>query len=415
MKSRGLLRDTTQLSIGQSLRLVIQAAYFVLVARSLGPDAYGAFVAVVAMAALLGPFSGMGTQNLFIKNVRSGKRQASVCWGNGLLLTVLSGTLLTALGLGLSILFRLRTAALVVVMVCIADLVLLKVTELAAFGFTAMDRMKQTSIQNVVASLLRLIGIITLVLTMHQVTLHRWVLVYLLTTTLATGYAMWQGRRLWGAPHIDLAALREDAAEGVLFSIAGSAATVYNDIDKIMLSKLSDLFATGVYAAAYRIIDVSMTPIRSLAAAAYPRFFLRGLDGLAATYRYALTLIAKTAIYGSAASAGLWLSAPLLPILLGSKYAAVAPAVRWLALIPFLRCVHSFLADAFSGAGLQHVRTAIQVLVAVLNTAANFVILPRYSWRGAAWVSLGCDGLLVIAFWLSAFYGLSKRNLTSAM
>lgn len=415
MKSRGLLRDTTQLSIGQSLRLVIQAAYFVLVARSLGPDAYGAFVAVVAMAALLGPFSGMGTQNLFIKNVRSGKRQASVCWGNGLLLTVLSGTLLTALGLGLSILFRLRTAAFVVVMVCIADLVLLKVTELAAFGFTAMDRMKQTSIQNVVASLLRLIGIIALVLAMHQVTLHRWVLVYLLTTTLGTGYAMWQGRRLWGAPHIDLAALREDAAEGVLFSIAGSATTVYNDIDKIMLSKFSDLFATGVYAAAYRVIDVSMTPIRSLAAAAYPRFFLRGLDGLAATYRYALTLIAKTAIYGSAASAGLWLSAPLLPILLGSKYAAVAPAVRWLALIPFLRCVHSFLADAFSGAGLQHVRTAIQVLVAILNTAANFVILPRYSWRGAAWVSLGCDGLLVIAFWLSAIYGLSKKNLTSAM
>jgi O-antigen/teichoic acid export membrane protein len=78
MKSRGLLRDTTDLSIGQGLRLVIQAAYFVLVARSLGPDAYGAFVAVVAMAALLGPFSGVGTQNLFIKNVRSGKREACV-------------------------------------------------------------------------------------------------------------------------------------------------------------------------------------------------------------------------------------------------------------------------------------------------------------------------------------------------
>jgi O-antigen/teichoic acid export membrane protein len=220
---------------------------------------------------------------------------------------------------------------------------------------------------------------------------------------------------LWGTARVNVAALREDAAEGVLFSIAGSATTVYNDIDKIMLSKLSDLFATGVYAAAYRVIDVSMTPIRSLAAAAYPRFFRRGLDGLAATYRYALTLIAKTAIYGSAASAGLWLSAPLLPMLLGSKYAAVAPAVRWLALIPFLRCVHSFLADAFSGAGLQHVRTAIQVSVAILNTVANFVILPRYSWRGAAWVSLGCDGVLVIAFWLSAFYLLSKRNLTSTM
>ena len=52
---------------------------------------------------------------------------------------------------------------------------------------------------------------------------------------------------------MDLRALREDAAEGVFFSIAGSATTVYNDIDKIMLSRLADLAATGVYAAAYRV------------------------------------------------------------------------------------------------------------------------------------------------------------------
>src|SRR6202451_4160842 len=159
MKTRGLLRDTTHLSIGQGFRLVIQAAYFVLIARSLGPDAYGAFVTVVAIAALLGPFSGVGTPNLFIKNVRSGKREAALCWGNGLLLTVLSGTLLSSLGIGLSLALHLKTPVFVVTVVCFADLVLLKVTELAAFGFTALDRMKQTSIQNVIASLLRLAGI----------------------------------------------------------------------------------------------------------------------------------------------------------------------------------------------------------------------------------------------------------------
>ena len=156
METGGLLRDTTHLSIGQGFRLVIQAAYFVLIARSLGPDAYGAFVTVVAMAALLGPFSGLGTATLFIKNVRSGKREASICWGNGILLTVLSGTLLSGLGVGLSALLHLKTVPFVVTIVCVADLVLLKVTELAAFGFAAMDQMKQTSIQSVVVSLLRL-------------------------------------------------------------------------------------------------------------------------------------------------------------------------------------------------------------------------------------------------------------------
>jgi O-antigen/teichoic acid export membrane protein len=408
MKSSGLLRDTTHLSIGQGLRLVIQAAYFVLVARSLEPDAYGAFVTVVAMAALLGPFSGLGTPNLFIKNVRSGKREAAICWGNGLLLTVLSGALLSALGIGLSLMFHLKTPVFVVTIVCFADLVLLKVTELAAFGFTALDRMKQTSIQNVIASLLRLGGISGLIVTMHQVTLHRWVLVYLLTTSLGTVYALIRGRQLWGPACTDLAALREDTVEGVLFSIAGSATTIYNDIDKIMLSKLADLASTGIYAAAYRVIDVTMTPVRSLAAAAYPQFFRKGVDGLAATHKYALSLIAKTVIYGCVVSAALWFFAPVLPLILGIKYAAVVPAVRWLALIPFLRCIHSFLADAFSGAGLQRVRTVVQVLVACLNIGINLVILPRYSWRGAAWTSLGGDALLVTAFWLSAHYYLRK-------
>ena len=404
MHTPGLLRDTVHLSLGQGCRLVIQAAYFVLIARALGPDAYGAFVTVVAMAALLGPFSGLGTGSLFIKNVRSSKREAAICWGNGILLTVLSGSLLSALGVGLSLILPLKTPPLVVITVCVSDLVLLKVTELAAFGFTALDRMKQTSIQGAAVSLFRLAGIATLMVTVRRVTLPRWALVYLLTSLLGTIYAVVKGGRVWGRPATDLRALREDVVEGVFFSIAGSATTVYNDIDKIMLSRLADLAATGVYAAAYRVIDVTMTPVRSLAAAAYPQFFRKGTGGLAATYSYARSLMAKTSLYGSLASAGLWLMAPILPHVLGRQYQAVVPAVRWLALIPLLRSVHSFLADALSGAGYQRTRTGIQVLAALINIVSNLVILPRYSWRGAAWTSLGCDGLLVVLFWLIVHY-----------
>jgi len=402
------------MSIGLSLRLVIQAAYFVLIARSLGPDAYGAFVAVVAMAAVLGPFSGMGTPNLFIKNVRSGKRDADVCWGNGLLLTVLSGLVFSAFVVAISAVFHFKSSSLVVIVVCISDLVFMKVTELASFGFTASNRMAQTSIQSVVVSLLRLSGIAVLMAAEPQVTLQRWVLVYLLTSLLGTVYAVWKGSQLWGTPSIDLPALREDVAEGVFFSIGSAATTVYNDIDKIMLSKLSDLASTGIYAAAYRMVDVSMTPVRSLVSAAYPQFFRKGLGGIRATYAYALSLIPKAAIYGAFASASLWLFASVLPFILGPKYDAVVPALRWLALIPLLRCFHTFLADALSGAGLQRVRTGIQVSVALLNIGLNLVVLPRWSWRGAAWTSLGCDGLLVVVFWLTALYYLRREDAAPA-
>lgn len=392
------------LSIGQGLRLLIQAAYFVLIARSLGPAAYGAFAAVVALAAVLGPFSGMGTTNLFIRDVRSGKREAVICWGNGLLITVVSGSLLTVLVLVLNHFLHLKTSSFIVLVVCISDLIFMKITELAAFGFAASNRMKDTSIQSVVISLLRLLAIGILVLTLHHVSLSEWVWAYLVSGMVGTGYAVYRGTALWGSPQLQLSSLREDLSEGLFFSISTSATSIYNDVDKIMLGRLSDFASTGIYSAAYRLIDVSMTPVRSLVSAAYPVFFKKSVGGIRATYPYAKSLIFKASMYGAAISIGLWICAPILPLLLGKQYILAVPALRLLSLIPLLRCFHVFLADSLSGAGFQRTRTVIQVGVGLLNVIANLLILPRFSWRGAAWTSLACDGLLVVIFWAVSDY-----------
>lgn len=404
LKRSGLARDTMHLSIGQGLRLVIQAAYFVLIARSLGPTAYGAFAAVVALVSVLGPFSGMGTTNLFIRDVRSGKRDAVICWGNGLLITVVSGSLLTAVVLVVNSLFHLKTGAFIVLVVCISDLIFMKITELAAFGFAASNRMKDTSIQSVVVSLLRLAAIGILVLALHSVSLSEWVWAYLVSGIIGTAYAVYRGTNLWGRPKLQLKSLREDLSEGLFFSISTSATSIYNDVDKIMLGRLSDFVSTGIYSAAYRLIDVSMTPVRSLVSAAYPVFFKKGIDGITATHPYAKSLIVKASMYGLAISASLWIFAPILPLILGKQYILAVPALRLLAPIPLLRCFHVFLADSLSGAGFQRTRTGIQVGVGVLNVVANLYILPRFSWRGAAWTSLACDGLLVVVFWATSDY-----------
>ena len=76
--------------------------------------------------------------------------------------------------------------------------------------------------------------------------------------------------------------VREDRR--IFFSVSSSAQSIYNDIDKTMLGRLSTMADTGIYGAAYRFIDVSMTPVRSLISAAYPRFFKIGAeDGFSGT------------------------------------------------------------------------------------------------------------------------------------
>jgi O-antigen/teichoic acid export membrane protein len=399
LKTSSFARDTGHLTMGQGFRLVIQAAYFVLIARTLGPNQYGAFVAVIALVGVLTPFSGLGAANLFVKNVRSGRRSAEVCWGNGLIVSALSGIVLGGVVVATASVLHLRTPIGVILAVCISDLLLMRVIELATFGFSAMGRMKDNAIQNVMGSLPRLVAIAVLSLFLPSVTLQLWTCAYVLATAVSAIYASYRAHTIWGRPKFELSSLRADLGEGIYFSTAAAAATLYNDIDKVMLGQIS-FTAAGIYAAAYRLIDVSFTPIRSLASAAYPHFFRRGIDGMGSAHAYATTQIKRACLYSAALFVGLWLAAPLLPLVLGSQYAETALALRWLALIPLLRSVHVFLGDSLSGAGFQGLRCSIQVLIALTNIGLNLAILPKYGWLGAAWTSLASDGLLLLGFWL---------------
>ena len=392
-----LIQDAMNLCLGQGIKLVLQAVYFFCIARSLGPAQYGAFVAVTAMASIISPYVGFGCGSLFLKNVRAGKRTAPLCWGNGLFATLVTGLVTTVVLCAVARFWLTGFPVRLIGAICLSDLVLMRIIDLASFGFAASGRMGKTAVQNTTMSLLRVIGIIVLIAHSRQVSVEQWTWVYLATGVVGAVFALQQGTVLWGMPRLSFSAMRQDICEGWFFSVSTSAQTIYNDIDKTMLAHLSTFSATGVYAAAYRIIDTSLTPIRSLVSAAYPHFFRMGKDGIEATYGYAKRLIVRALVFGVADFLGLIGIAPLLPHILGPKYAGVGPAVQLLALIPVMRCVHWFLADALSGANFQALRAGVQVGVALLNIGLNLVILPRWSWVGAAWTSLASDAALMVA------------------
>ncbi len=405
-----LLRDAANLGVGQGIKLVLQAIYFLFIARSLGPSQYGAFVAITAMTGILSPYVGLGSGNLFLKNVRSGKRRESLCWGNGLLVTLLTGLITAVVLTSLAHLWFPGLPIILLLALSTSDLILMRVIDLASFGFAASDKMGRTAVQNTTMSFLRVVGIVFLAVLYHQVSLAQWIWTYLLTGVIGAAFALQQGTVLWGVPRTSLSAMWEDVREGCFFSVSTSAQTVYNDIDKTMLAHLSTFSATGVYGAAYRIIDTSLTPIRALVSAAYPQFFRIGTDGIGATYSYAKGLIRKAVAFGVVDFLGLIVIAPLLPHILGPKYAAVGPAIRLLALIPVMRCVHWFLADALSGANAQGLRALVQVGVAVLNVGLNLVILPRWSWVGAAWTSLISDAALMMTMYAIVRWKLATKS-----
>ena len=207
----------------------------------------------------------------------------------------------------------------------------------------------------------------------------------------------------WDMPKLALYRIRGELREGFYFATSLSAQTIYNDIDKTMLARLSTLGATGIYAAAYRLIDVAFIPVGSVLNAAYPGFFREGKGGIQAATHYGRTLLKKILPYSLFAAVALFVGAPLVPRILGHQYVEVTEALRWLAVLPLLKTLHYFIADSLTGAGYQGLRTLVQIGIAAFNILFNLWIIPAYGWRGAAWSSIASDGLLALCLWFAAY------------
>ena len=186
--------------------------------------------------------------------------------------------------------------------------------------------------------------------------------------------------------------------EGLNYSVASSTQSVYNDIDKTMLSHYGMNVANGLYTIAYRLLDVATVPISALDSAVLPRFFRQGAKGGAAgVAQRSVGLAGRAALVGVLIAAATFFAAPLVPHILGHGFMGSVAALRWLCLIPAFRGIHQLTGSAITGLGFQRYRTVSQLCAAAFNFGVNLWLIPRFGWEGAAWASLATDGGLGIA------------------
>ena len=395
-----LARNTLWMLLSQGIRLVLQAAYFVIIARALGAEQYGAFVGVTALVAILAPFASLGSGNLLIKNVSRNRALFGEYWGNALLISFVSGAALILLVLLVAPIVLPKTVPLLLIfLVAVTDLIFARILDTAGQAFQAVLWLSKTAQLNILPQVTRLIAALALVNFFPQWGAVGWTFLYLISTAVSALIGVILVHVSLGAPKLAISRIKPEILEGFYFSVSLSAQTVYNDIDKTMLARLSSLAATGIYAAAYRLIDVAFVPVRSLLAAAYAKFFQRGSSGISGTMDFTKRLLPIAGIYGAIAATGLFLFAPVVPYILGDEYASTVEALRWLAPLPFLKAMHYFAADTLTGAGFQGMRSAVQAFVAVFNVSVNLWLIPVYSWKGAAWSSLASDTILMLSLW----------------
>jgi O-antigen/teichoic acid export membrane protein len=403
MRPDGLRKSSLWMMGGQLVSVAFQAVYFVQMGRTLGSREYGAFIGVVAMITVLTQFSSLGMEMILVRNLSRDRASFAETWGNALRIAAVGFLLVLVAAMVFGrIVFRPEMRRLIP-WIAFSDALFGKFVQMASRAFQGVGNLRYMArltacINAGRAALAGLLFVYARNIGGHA-TAVLWARIYWLSPFTVAIVAAWLVTSRMGWPRFG-PLRRRDLSEGFSFSLSGSSISLYNDIDKTFLVSLGETYQAGIYSAAYRVVDVASAPLYSIYAAATPRLFREG--GKSVEHASALTrrLMLRTVPYGVLISICLYCGAGLLPHLFGPTFQGSVQALRWLCVLPLLRVLHYAWGTTITASASQWNRTATQLAAAALNLALNAVLIPRWSWQGAAVASLLTDGALVLFSWL---------------
>lgn len=388
-----MLRGTAWMIASYGIKLGLQLGSFILLARTLGPESFGIYMAILSFTILLEPFFDLGAYNLVVRDItRHGNTASAV--GDSLLVSSLILPLgLVVLFIGHAILFP-SQLLMSVMEVGVSQFIGGRSVSLGVGTNIGNATISRNAVLEILNGSIRLCVVVVLFLIdgdlndwIHLQLLHSCVLALIVFTWMKLSY----GISLSGE-----GSLFERAKAGMHFAIGNAARNVNTELDKIMIFEYSSVAATGIYAAAVRFAVMSCIPVNALLTAVYRHFFIQGEKGYSFARAYAAKLVPATAAYGVLAGMGLWFLSDTIILLLGDGYEESAQAIRYLAFFPIIQSILLPFADALSGAGLQNVRSRGTLISMVLNVTLNFILIQLYGWQGAVIATLVSQGFLML-------------------
>lgn len=399
-----LAQDTLWMLFSKLFNVIMQAAYFVIVARLLGKENYGSFIVITATASIVFPFVPLGSEHLLIKNVSSNRALFATYWGNGLTLLTANGAFFTIILLLLApLLFPQNVPWVAILLILIADLICLALLDLGFKSLMAVNMVSKTAQLGILSTCSKLLAALSLAVFFTNPNVATWSYLYFTSSVVMAIVTILLVNKMVDSPRPVLSELKANLSQGVYFSISTSANNINTNLDKSMLGKLAGVGAAGIYGSAYRFINVGNVPLLALFGAAYTRFFKHGASGIRGSLKFARRLLPILVVYAIVSVAGYWFLAPFIPAILGEEYREAIEALLWLSPLPAIATFQYLAADTLTGSGNQKARSVVQVSAAITNVLLNIWLIPQFSWKGAACATLISDSLRLVCLWLIVF------------
>lgn len=324
-----IARGTIRTSIVLGLRLLVQAGTLLLVARLLGPNQFGAFSGLAALAVFLGTLSTFGTHVVLLGEISKDPERGRSVLRYAIPCTLLCGTglLMVYLLVCLRLFGGADIPVLMLVAIGVSEMVLQPLFGLITSEHHALGRIAYAQVLQLLPMALRLLFAALVLLSALPAALSVYVLGYVLASAIALAYgsttllSRWPSWRFWCIPS------RAQWRHALGYAATNITKIAPAELDKALALKLLPAASVGLYAAAARVINAATLPVAAMVLAALPRLFREECH--AQNGRRLLVWMYVTAlVYSTLVAAILWLAAPLFDVIFGIEYIGVSELTK---------------------------------------------------------------------------------------
>ncbi len=405
-----IARATLRTSFVLGLRLLVQAGTLLLVARMLGPNQFGAFAGVAALAVVLGTLSTFGTHLVLLGEVSKEPARREDVLRFALPTTLFCGGILLVayLAIGLIAFPETNLAFVVLLALGVTEITLQPLTGLGASEHHGLGRVARAQLLTILPLALRMVAAAVVVALKPADPLGMYVYGYGTASLLALVLVMltlpapWPWPPKWRLPR------RTELRAAIGFAALNITKAGPTEFDKTLATTLLPLASAGLYAVGARIIGSITLPVTAMTLSALPRLFRESQDQPQRTVRLLRWMFGTAAGYSMALAGLLWLTAPVFAWVFGNRYQGVDQAVRWLCIVIPGMAIRLTAGNVLMALGKPWIRVSFEVCGLIALIIASIFLAPRFGMIGMA-LALVCSEWTMSAVGLAATISVNRE------
>lgn len=386
--ARKIATNTTFILIGNIVVKAFALLISINLARYLGVEYFGEYNFVIAYLSFFTFVANFGLDSILIRDISRNKFNVNILVSNVLMFRIL--TSLFSIILSISIINFLDYSAETIIYVSLLSSILLLqgLSYLFESIFHSKLKMHYSSIGMIISKLIYTFFVFYLIISRSSLIIffYTYIIAELIRTLIAIHYSK---KFVKIDANINTDLWKYLLKESIPFIVGYALFIIYYRIDILMLSGMEGNLAVGYYSAAYKLTDPLLFIPGAFASVLMPimaKKYISDQRGLKETYyigsKYILQIMFPLSIFLY------FFSQDIIDLLYTDDYYASIYTLKILSLTIVVNSLNSIQNSLLVASDRQKLNTISVGICCILNIVLNIVLIPIYSYNGAAIATL---------------------------